>query len=120
VWNAVTEAVLFTFAGHTSVVEDVTWSADGTRIASAERNGVVKVWDPASGRETLSFLTPGTTTGVNWSPDGEFIIAAGSYNTPVVRRVWGSTEELIAYARECCVARELTRQEREQFGLPAR
>ena len=90
--------VLLTFPGHTSQVMDVTWSADGTRIASAERNGVVKVWDPATGREFLSFTTPGSATGVNWSPDGKFVIASGAYNTPVVRRVWGSTEGLVAYA----------------------
>ena len=36
-----------------------------------------------------------------------------------VWRVWQTTEELIAYAKECCVFRQLTPAEREQFGLPA-
>jgi hypothetical protein len=36
----------------------------------------------------------------------------------VVRHAWQSTEDLIAYARECCVMRELTPEERQQFGLP--
>jgi hypothetical protein len=31
--------------------------------------------------------------------------------------VWQSTEELIQYAKECCVFRELTPEERQQFGL---
>jgi hypothetical protein len=35
-----------------------------------------------------------------------------------VFRVWLSVEELIAYAKECCVFRELTPEERQQFGLP--
>jgi hypothetical protein len=57
---------------------------------------------------------------VNWSPDGKYIIAGGYFNPPVVRRAWQSTEELIAYAKECCVARELMPEERQQFGLPER
>ena len=31
---------------------------------------------------------------------------------------WQSTEDLIEYAYECCVWRELTAEERVQFGLP--
>ena len=36
---------------------------------------------------------------------------------PEVWRVWQNTEELIDYARECCVFRDLTMDEREQYGL---
>jgi hypothetical protein len=32
--------------------------------------------------------------------------------------VWQSTEDLIAYAYDCCVFRDLMPEEREQFGLP--
>jgi hypothetical protein len=32
--------------------------------------------------------------------------------------VWESLDELIAYAKDCCVVRELTSDEREVFGLP--
>jgi len=32
--------------------------------------------------------------------------------------VWQTTEDLIDYVKECCVFRELTPEEREQFGLP--
>ena len=34
------------------------------------------------------------------------------------RFVEHSVEELIAYAKSCCVLRELTPEERDQFGLP--
>jgi hypothetical protein len=33
---------------------------------------------------------------------------------------WHSTQELIDYAYECCVFRELTVEERQLFGLPER
>jgi hypothetical protein len=32
-------------------------------------------------------------------------------------RVWQSTDELIQYAKACCVLRELTPAERQQFRL---
>jgi hypothetical protein len=32
--------------------------------------------------------------------------------------VWQTTDDLIEYAKECCVFRQLTPEEREQFGLP--
>jgi len=35
-----------------------------------------------------------------------------------IRRAWQSTQELIDYAKECCVIRDLTKEERTQFGLP--
>jgi hypothetical protein len=31
--------------------------------------------------------------------------------------VWQTTQELVDYAKECCVFRELTEAERVQFGL---
>jgi hypothetical protein len=80
----------------------------------------VKVWDAATGEEVISFGVPGFTSRVEWSPDGKQIIVAGGFDMPVVKRVWQSTQELIEYARECCVFRELTEAEREQYGLPAR
>ena len=33
---------------------------------------------------------------------------------------WNTTDELITYARECCLMRQLTADERELFGLPPR
>jgi hypothetical protein len=56
---------------------------------------------------------------VDWSPDGKFIAADNSI-TLTIRRAWQSAEELIAYAKECCVWRELTPEERIQYGLPER
>jgi len=34
--------------------------------------------------------------------------------------IWHSAQELIEYARECCIIRDLTPEERERFGLPER
>ena len=34
-----------------------------------------------------------------------------------VWHVWQSTQELVDYAKQCCVIRPLTDAERQQFGL---
>ena len=121
VWDAATGNELTEFAGHTTWLWDVTWSPDGTRIASADANGIVKVWDAATGEEVMKFKAPGgAVLNVDWSPDGKSVIAAGFHRTPIITRAWQSTDELVQYAKECCVLRELTAAERKQFGLTAK
>jgi hypothetical protein len=68
----------------------------------------------------MRFRAPDFVTAVDWSPDGQYVVASGGFEVPVIRRAWQSTEELIAHAKECCVTRELTPEERVQFGLPGR
>jgi hypothetical protein len=54
-----------------------------------------------------------------WSPDGTHIIVTGDgLREPVIKRVWHTPQELIDYAYDCCVSRQLTPEERAQFGLP--
>jgi WD40 repeat protein len=79
---------------------------------------MVRVWDTTTGEEYYSFRAPDFVLSVDWSPDGKHLVTSGHFNTPVVLRVWPSTEELIEYAYDCCVTRELTAEEREQLGLP--
>jgi WD40 repeat protein len=111
---------LLVFHAHPDDIWHATWSPDGTRIVSSDESGEVKVWDAATGAEVLSFRAPDAVYSVDWSPDGDYVSAGGYFNPPVVRRAWQSTGELIAYAKECCVSRELTDEERQQFGLPER
>ncbi len=118
--DATSGEVLLTFVGHTGEIVDLSWSPDGRRVASGDNSGPVKVWDASTGAEVLDFKVPGYINRVEWSPDGHFLIVSGGFEVPVVRRAWQSTEELVDYARECCVFRELTDAEREQYGLPAR
>ena len=105
------------FSGHTSIVWEAEWSPDGTRIASGDEDGILRVWDVETGEEVYRFAFPGLVVGVDWSPDGKYLIVPGIFPVPGMRRVWQSTAELVDYARQCCVLRELTPKEREQFGL---
>jgi len=119
IWDASTGETLLVIDRHTGPVTAGEWSPDGARIATISNDDTMRVWDATSGAELLSLSAPSVyATHLRWSPDGRYI-AVGLDGAPArVFRVWQSTEELIAYAKECCVFRELTPKEREQFGLP--
>ncbi len=96
------------------------WSPDGTLIATSDfSEQLVKIWRVENGEELFNFQLPGAPMGHRWSPDGRQIIVTGDgFNEPVIKRVWHTPEELIAHAYDCCVTRQLTPEERAQFGLP--
>jgi hypothetical protein len=77
----------------------------------------VLVWDAESGAVVNRYNAGGEAFGNKWSPDGGWVLTTGAFDAPEIRPVWQSTEELIQYANDCCVFRELTAEERAQFGL---
>jgi WD40 repeat protein len=117
VWDATTGKELLTFGGHSQWVWEAIWSPDGKRIVSGDGAGNVKMWDAVTGQEVMNFKVAGQVRSFDWSPDGRYLLIAGAFNPPVIKRVWQSTDELIKYAKECCIMRELTAIERQQFGL---
>jgi WD40 repeat protein len=119
IWDVATAEPLLTNLAHRGVAGGK-WSPDGTLIASTDyANQVAKIWNWETGEELFSFSLPGAPLDHNWSPDGTHIIVTGDgLKEPVIKRVWRSAEELIAHAHACCASRELTPEEREQFGLP--
>jgi hypothetical protein len=75
----------------------VTWSLDGQRLVSGDRNGLVEVWDVSTGRKIVS--APLHTARINTlvcSPDGRRM-ASGSTDRTV--RVWDPArgEELLRF-----------------------
>jgi WD40 repeat protein len=119
VWDANSGEELLVIEGHTSQVSLGTWSPDGSRIASTSSDSTTRIWDAETGDELLTLSTPSVYAPfARWSPDGQYV-AVGMEITPAqIWRVWQSTGELVDYAKECCVFRDLTDAEREQFGLP--
>jgi WD40 repeat protein len=107
------------FTGHSALPIDVGWSPDGTRLVSGDAAGNVLIWDAQTGGEVNRYNVGGSTYYQKWSPDGTRLLTTGFFDAPEIRPVWQSTEELIEYAYDCCVFRELTAEEREQFGLAA-
>jgi len=77
---------LYTYTGHYNAVNDICWSPDGSRIASASKDKTVQVWDSATGNN--SFVYHGNDFIMNavcWSPNRKYI-ASGGEDTNV--RVW--------------------------------
>jgi len=77
-----------TLAGHASKVLAVTFSPDGTTLASASRDGAIRLWDVASGAERTRL--PGkimSVWGLLFLPDGTSLLAVGSRGG----QVWNTT-----------------------------
>ena len=85
---------------HPKGVHDVAYSPDGTRLASAGSDGLVRIWN-LEGKE-LHVLRGhrGTVLCLAWSPDGEWL-ASGSWDNSV--RLWkadgSSSKEIKGHAK---------------------
>jgi WD40 repeat protein len=118
IWDGATGKELLVFRGHTKSVWPGDWAPDGRRIATFSNDGTVRVWDTSTGDELLTITVPVLYGGSTWwSPGGQHLAIVGLETLVSVWRVWQTTQELIDYAKECCVIRSLTDAERQQFGL---
>lgn len=121
IWNPWNGELLFEFKGHTAAVWDAEWSPDSRLIASADETGSISIWNADTGQEVNRMNVNISPLNLSWSPEGTHLIVVGfGRPIPEILRVWTSTDDLIAHAYECCVTRELTPEERQQFGLPER
>jgi len=119
IWDASTGKALLVIAGHTGPVTHGDWSPDGSRVATISTDDTMRIWDAKSGAELLNLSAPTEYCSyVMWSPDGKYIAVGMDGAGLRLIRVWQSTDELLDYAKECCVFRQLTDAERTQFGLP--
>ena len=74
VWDTLTWKELLTFRGHTNYVNGVAFCPNGRHIASVSgqaREGVVKVWEAATGQEVLTLSD--TDRAVAFGPDGRHL-----------------------------------------------
>ena len=81
------------------------------RLLSLQRQGRIGTFPPISGQEAAHLGAAATLLSSDW------FVPAFREMAAEIWRVWQTHEELIEYTRECCVFRELTPEEREQFGL---
>ena len=80
------------------------------------RGGAIKVFDAATGNEIINYDI-GEPASASWSLDGKQIAISDWNGYLTIYPAWESLEELINYARDCYVFRQLTPEERKQFGL---
>jgi WD40 repeat protein len=114
IWDVKTGDELLTLNGPTGW--DISWSKDGKQILLASGDNTIRVWNADTGEEIRRY-DAGGAGNASWSPD-ETLIAVHIGREIKVFPAWSSKEDLIAYAHECCLIRELTDTERELFGLP--
>jgi WD40 repeat protein len=75
---------------HTNVVYSVSYSPDGSKIASASFDGTIKVWDSWNGSMILNWTAhPDFVLSVDWSPNGTWI-ASGSVDNTI--KIWNSSD----------------------------
>jgi len=85
VWELRTGTLLKRFPVKDSV-RQLTFTPDGTMIASACDDGLVYVWDTATGKLVRTLKHPGIVVSVAFNPRDGKILAAGDYRQSV--RIW--------------------------------
>ncbi len=65
---------------HDATVESITFNSSGTNLVSASYDGTIKIWDLASGNETMSIQLDEGGSFVKYSPDGKYILVGDLLN----------------------------------------
>lgn len=85
------------FVAHTFQINAITFSPDGSQLASASWDGNVRLWDPATGKVLQTSTDPSSSAlSLSFSPDGDFLVigfAAGEISIVEV----ASGKELMRY-----------------------
>lgn len=85
-WEIVEGKILYLFDGHTSGIQDVAYSPDGSHIATASADNTLQLWDAITGSSLRSFRGhTGAVNAVVFTPDGGSLIS-GSLDGQA--RIW--------------------------------
>ena len=52
--------------GHTGEVFSLAWRSDGEALATASQDKTIRIWNPATGRETTKLEGPSEVYSVAW------------------------------------------------------
>ena len=65
-------------SGHSATCTAVAFAPDGARVLSGSQDGLVKLWNTATGQLIRTFTGhPGTVYAVAWGSNEELVISAG-------------------------------------------
>ena len=83
--NRLCDVELFTCEGHTDWVTAVGFSSDGSKIMSASKTGTAKLWDLATGTESVTLNGQMGDITVSFSLDGKRIVTGSENGTARVK-----------------------------------
>ena len=85
-WNGATGVPIATLEGHSNPVTSLSFSPDGSRLASGSYDETVRLWDGATGVPIVALRGhPGAVTSLSFSPDGSQLNSGSDDN---VIRLW--------------------------------
>ncbi|KAJ5889647.1 hypothetical protein N7504_010457 [Penicillium tannophilum] len=86
IWDPANGQSILVLEGHSDGVGSISWSLDGSRLASASYDHTVRIWDPANGQSILVLKGHSEyVTSIAWSPDGSRLVSASADHTI---RIW--------------------------------
>jgi WD40 repeat protein len=86
IWNVARKERVLDLAGHETGPTAITFSADGNVVATATRDGTVRLWHAETGGKIMSFKVPGGAVhSLAFSPDGRRL-ATGNADTTIL--IW--------------------------------
>ncbi|MEJ2600221.1 MAG: hypothetical protein P8Z00_17940, partial [Anaerolineales bacterium] len=112
-WDVKTSEKLHLLTGHAGLGLRVTFSNNGTRLASVSFDRLAKVWDAETGKELASLYGNASNVfGASFSPNGSQLATAGADGT--IRIYTLRIDDLIALAKSR-LTRSLTDEECRMF-----
>ena len=77
-WDVRTARLMRSLPAHSDPVSGVDFVRDGTLVASCSSDGLIRIWDTATGQclKTLVHEDNAAVTSVKFSPNGRFVLAA--------------------------------------------
>jgi WD40 repeat protein len=87
VWETSTGEPIATLT-HDDVVDTVSFSPDGQRLATASRDGTARVWEASTGEPIATLTHDAEVDTVSFSPDGQRVATASRDGTARIRWVW--------------------------------
>jgi hypothetical protein len=120
VWDAYSGDLLAVTGALDDLVINLDWSPDGQRLVTASADSTARIWDVRTGNELVSITSPDIGfLSADWSPGGDALLLVSGGGIVQEWFAWQQPDALVAFARDCCLIRALTPDERLRFGLAA-
>jgi WD40 repeat protein len=112
IFDAITLEPVATLAGSTTPLLPITFSPDGSMVATGGNDGMVRIWDPVTGAERSVLPTPATVRRLDFDETGDRLVSTDDTNTA---RVWALDLDTLIEIAEQRVTRDLTPAECERY-----